>query len=164
MRKQHFHVKFLKGYGHSISVKNSKIILKNCHDPFSEPSTEEWFIKNMPYERIILQGKGYVSTEGLAILSQNNRTVILLDTFGNPITFCHGIRNSLTATKYRIAQYETFQNKEKTDYLIQQIKKAKLESQIKFLKSTNRPDVQEGIVKLSRSGQSEAVSSRLSCL
>ena len=78
MRKQHFHVKFLKGYGHSISVKNSKIILKDCHDPFSQPSTEEWFVKNMPYERIILQGKGYVSTEGLSILSQNNRTVIVL--------------------------------------------------------------------------------------
>jgi len=38
----------------------------------------------MPYDRIILQGKGYVSTEALSILSENNRSVILLDTFGNP--------------------------------------------------------------------------------
>ncbi len=39
--KNHYNIKFLKGYGHSISVKNSKIILKDCHDPFSEPDTEE---------------------------------------------------------------------------------------------------------------------------
>ncbi len=37
----HFNVKFLKGYVFSISVKDSKIILKDCHDPFSEPQTEE---------------------------------------------------------------------------------------------------------------------------
>ncbi len=115
----------------------------------------------MPYDRIILQGKGYISTEGLAILSENNKTVILLDTSGNPITTCHGIRDSYTATKYRIAQYDTFRDKAKTDYLTRQITKAKLDSQIKFLKSTNHPDVQEGIVKLSREGLSEAVSSRI---
>ena len=31
----HYNVKFLKGYGFSISVKDSKIVLKNCYDPFS---------------------------------------------------------------------------------------------------------------------------------
>ncbi len=161
MVRNHYNIKFLKGYGHSISVKNSKIILKDNHDPFSQPITEEWFVKNMPYDRIILQGKGYVSTEGLAILSENNKTVILLDTSGNPITTCHGIRDSYTATKYRMAQYDTFRDKVKTDYLTQQIIKAKLDSQIKFLKFTNRPDVREGIIKLSRPGLSEAVSSRI---
>jgi len=38
--KNHYDVKFLKGYGHSISVKDSKLILKNCHDPFSDCSIE----------------------------------------------------------------------------------------------------------------------------
>ena len=73
--KPHYNVKFLKGYGFSINVKDSKIILKDTHDPFSEPKTEEWFVKNMPYERIVLQGKGYISTESLSLLSENNRTV-----------------------------------------------------------------------------------------
>jgi CRISP-associated protein Cas1 len=159
--KKHSSVKFLKGYGHSISVKDSKIILKDCHDPFSPPKIEKWFVKHMPYDRIILQGKGYVSTEGLSILSENNKTVILLDTSGNPITMCHGMRDSYTATKYRIAQYDTFRDKTKTDYLTQQITKAKIQSQIKFLKFTNTPDVKEGIVKLSQLGLSEAVSSRI---
>jgi len=42
--KPHYNVKFLKGYGHSISVKDSKIIHKDCHDLFSKGTTEECFI------------------------------------------------------------------------------------------------------------------------
>jgi len=72
-KNNHFNVKFLKGYGHSISVKDSKITLKSNHDPFNPPEQEEWFVKNMPYEKIVLSGKGYVSTEALSLLSQNNR-------------------------------------------------------------------------------------------
>jgi len=63
-KRNHYNVKFLKGYDHPISVKDSKIILKNSHNPFSKPTTEEWFVKNMTYEKIILQGKGY-TTEAL---------------------------------------------------------------------------------------------------
>jgi len=130
----HYNVKFLKGFGHSISVKNSKIILKDCHDPFSEPTHEEWFVKNMPYEKIVLSGKGYVSTEALSLLSANNRNVILLDTYGKPVTFCNGMMDSQTATKYRMAQYDTFRDESKRQYLIKQIISAKKESQLKLLK------------------------------
>lgn len=86
-QKNHYNVKFLKGCGHSISVKNSKIVLKDCHNQFSEPVTEEWFVQNMPHEKIVLQGKGYISTEALFILNEKNCNVILLDTFGKPVPF-----------------------------------------------------------------------------
>jgi len=132
--KNHYNVKFLKGYGHSISVKNSKIILRDCHDPFSEPTQEEWFVKNMPYEKIVLSGKGYISTEALSLLSENNRNVILLDNQGKAITFCNGMMDSLTATKYRMAQYDTFRDESKREYLAKQIISAKKESQLKLLK------------------------------
>ncbi|MEK6929820.1 MAG: hypothetical protein AABZ42_04035 [Thermoproteota archaeon] len=56
-KKNHYNVKFLKGYGRSISVKDSKLILKDCHDPFSEPQVESWYIKNMPYEKIVIHNK-----------------------------------------------------------------------------------------------------------
>jgi len=56
MVRNHYNVKFLKGYGFSISVKDSKIILKNCYNPFEKPEVEEWFAKNMPYEKIVLSG------------------------------------------------------------------------------------------------------------
>ncbi|MCA9827120.1 MAG: CRISPR-associated endonuclease Cas1 [Nitrosopumilus sp.] len=132
--RNHYNVKFLKGYGHSIYVKNSKIVLKSNHDTFSEPETEEWFVKNMPYEKIVLQGKGYVSTEALSLLSQNNRNVILLDNHGKPVTFMNGMMDSLTATKYRMAQYDTFRNPEKREYLQKQIILMKQQSQLKLLK------------------------------
>jgi CRISPR-associated protein Cas1 len=161
VKQQHFHVKFLKGYGFSIKVKDSKLVLKNYYNPFSKPEIEEWFVNDMPYDGIVLQGKGYISTESLSLLSENNRAVVFLNNRGKQVNFCHGIRESLTATKYRIAQYDTFRDKSKTDYLTQQITKAKIQSQIKFLKFTNTPDVKEGIVKLSQSGLSEAISSRI---
>jgi CRISPR-associated protein Cas1 len=38
--KNHYNIKFLKGYGFSINVKDSKIILKNNYDPFKEPEAK----------------------------------------------------------------------------------------------------------------------------
>ena len=86
-QRNHYNIKFLKGYGHSISVKNSKVIIKSNHDPFSPPEQEEWFVKNMPYEKIVLQGKSYIFTEALSLLSQNNRNLILVDTYEKPVTY-----------------------------------------------------------------------------
>ena len=72
-QQNHYNIKFLKGYGFSVNVKDNKIVLKNAYDPFSEPEVEEWFVNNMPYEKIVLSGKGYISTEALGLLSENNR-------------------------------------------------------------------------------------------
>jgi CRISPR-associated protein Cas1 len=55
---------------------------------------------------------------------------------------------SLTATQYRMAQYDTFRNLEKCKYLAKQIVKAKLESQIRFLKITQRGEVKKAVSKL----------------
>lgn len=146
--KNHYNVKFLKGYGHSISVKDSKIILKNCSDPFSEPQIESWHVKNMPYEKLVLQGKGYISTEALSLLSKNNRNVILLDIHGKPVTYLNPVRESFVATKYRIGQYDTFRDESKRKHLARQIIKAKIDSQIEFLESCGNSESSEGIAKL----------------
>lgn len=147
-KQNHYNVKFLKGYGHSISVKDSKIILKDNHDPFSEPVIESWHIKNMPYEKIVLQGKGYLSTEALSLLSENNRNVILLDIHGKPVTYLNPVRESFVATKYRIGQYDTFRDESKRKYLARQIIKAKIESQINLLESCGNSESSEGIKKI----------------
>jgi CRISP-associated protein Cas1 len=133
-QRNHFNIKFLKGYGFSINVKDSKIVLKNCFDPFKEPEVEEWYVKNMPYEKIVLSGKGYISTEALSLLSEHNRNLILVDTYGKPISYLNPVMESLTATRYRMGQYDTFRDPEKRAYLSRQIVKAKLDSQISFLK------------------------------
>lgn len=131
-------MKFLKGYGHSISVKNSKIILKNCADPFSTPSIEEWLPNRMPYSKIVLSGKGYVSTEALSILSEHNRNVILLDAHGKLEMSINPVMDSFTATTHRIGQYDTFRDDKKRKYLARQIILSKIESQIRFLQSTEK--------------------------
>lgn len=169
IKRNHYNVKFLKGYGHSISVKDSKLILKDCHDPFAPPSIESWHPNRMPYEKIILSGNGYVSTEALAMLSENNRNVVLVDTQGNPQCVMSGIMSSLTGTKYRIGQYDTFRIPEKREYLSKQIVKAKIDSQIQFLKSTENNTIQSSIEKLEKhlnhlegnTLHSEAVTSRI---
>ena len=122
-KKNHYNIKFLKGYGFSFKVKDSKIVLKNCDDPFKEPEVEEWFVNNMPYEKIVMSGKGYISTEALTLLSQHNRNLILLDTYGKPISHLNPVMESLTATRYRIGPYDTFRNPEKREYLSRQIVK-----------------------------------------
>lgn len=145
----HYNIKFLKGYGHSVSLKDNKIILKNGLNPFSDQQDqEEWFITNLPYEKIVLSGKGYISTEALSLLNQNSRNLILLDTYGNPISFLNGMMDSHTATKNRIAQYDTFRDAEKCLYLQKCIVKVKIQSEIDFLTSTQSNAVQDGIVKL----------------
>ena len=132
--RNHYNIKFLRGYGFSIKVKDSKIVLKNCADPFKEPEVEEWFVNNMPYEKIVMSGKGYISTEALSLLSQHHRNLILVDTYGRATTYLNPVTESLTNTRYRIGQYDTFRDKVKSEYLSRQILKAKLDSQINFLK------------------------------
>lgn len=142
-------MKLLRGYGISISLKDNKIQLKNGVDVLSDKlETESWFITNLPYEKIVISGKGYVSTEALKLLNENYRNIILTDTYGKPVSFMNGMMESLTATKYRMAQYDTFRDPQKCQYLQKQIVKEKLESQINFLKSTDNELVKVGITKL----------------
>jgi len=63
--KAHFNIKFLKGYGHSISVNHSKIVLKSNHDPFSKPESEEWFVKNMP--QLLVERMDHDNLSGLSL-------------------------------------------------------------------------------------------------
>ncbi len=95
-----------------------------------------------------MSGKGYISTEALGLLSQHNRNLILLDTYGKPISYLNPVMESLAATRYRIGQYDTFRDPEKRNYLARQIVKAKLDSHINFLRSTNKPELNEGISQI----------------
>ena len=111
-KKNHYNIKVLSGYGVSVSVKDNKITLQENPDPFSKPQIESWFIGNMPYEKIVISGKGYLSTDALNLLCTHNRNLVLVDSHGKPTCMINGVMNSTTATRYRIAQYDSFRNKE----------------------------------------------------
>ncbi len=109
---------------------------------------EEWFVTQIPYEKIVISGKGYVSTEAIKLLSEKNINIILTDTYGNLISNMNNVKSSTTATNYRIGQYDTFRDPIKVEYLRKQFLTAKLESQIVFLKSLERKELQKGISQL----------------
>ena len=145
-QKNHYNVKLLKGDGVSIQLKDNRLCLKGGRDPFTgEQETEEWFVSQIPYERIVISGKGYLSTEAIKLLTDHNINVILTDTYGNLITAMHKVMSSPTATNYRIAQYDTFRDSEKVAYLQKQFLESKLNSQIQFLQSIHLPEVQAAI-------------------
>ena len=139
--KNHFNIKVLSGYGVSVTVKNHKLILKNGLDPFSQiQEVEEWFITNLPYEKILISGKGYVSIDALSLLSSHYRNVIITDSFGKPISLINGVMESSAGTRNRITQYDSFRKPEICRELSRKTIYDKIESQIRFIKSLKRDD------------------------
>ncbi|MEP0824662.1 MAG: hypothetical protein HRF40_04185 [Nitrososphaera sp.] len=71
--KNNYNVKLLRGYGASKSPKNKKVVLKGARDEFTGPQEiEEWFVTQIPYERIEIADKVYVSTDVIQLLVDHN--------------------------------------------------------------------------------------------
>jgi CRISPR-associated protein Cas1 len=66
--KNHYNVKLLRGYGVSINLKDNRIILKNGQNDITGKSEkEEWFVTKIPYEKIVISRKGYISSTKIFI-------------------------------------------------------------------------------------------------
>jgi|SRR5437773_6007985 len=147
--KNHYNVKLLRGYGVSINLRNNKVILKGGSDVFTgQFEQEEWFVTQIPYERIVISGKGYISTEAIKLLTEKNINVILTDTYGNLVATMHKVMSSPTAMNYRIGQYDTFRNPSKVLELQKNLLASKVQSQISFLKELRREEVNDAITGL----------------
>lgn len=104
-QKNHYNVKLLNGYGVSINPKDNKLCLKGGRDPFtSKQESEEWFVTQIPYERIEISGKGYLSTESVKLLTDHNIRIVLTITYGHLVTAMHKVMSSPTAANYRLAR------------------------------------------------------------
>jgi CRISP-associated protein Cas1 len=74
---------FLRGYGLSIKVKNTRLVFSQGIDPFSnEREILELPSSSCPFDKVVIQGKGYVSTESLERLAESNINVVMLDKRG----------------------------------------------------------------------------------
>ena len=154
------HIKILKGYGVSISLKDNQILLKDGKSPFNEEQDKEvWFVSKIPYDKIIISGKGYISTEAIKLLSEKNINVILTDTYGNIISNMNNVMSSNTSTTYRMGQYDTFRDPEKVMHLQKQMLRSKLQSQIDFFSSLKREELTRGIEQLR--GYKESISGHI---
>ena len=149
IRKNHSRVKLLRGYGASISLKANRVCLKDGVDPFTgEAEKEEWFVSQIPYERIVIAGRGYISTEAIQLLSDHNANIILVDSFGRLIANINHVMSSHAGTKYRIGQYDTFRKPEKVLYLQKHLLTAKLQSQINFFTLLNNDKLHKAVLAL----------------
>ena len=134
-QKNHYNVKFLKGYGCAINLKGNEVTLKNGLSPFSDSrEIETFYVTKIPYEKIIMSGNGYVSTNAIRLLTAKNIQVLITDTYGNPVSFMSHIMNSNTATKYRMGQYDTFRDESKKVHLQKKVSIDKIDAQIRLLR------------------------------
>lgn len=134
-QQNHYDIKYLRGYGSQISVKNQRIVLKNGIDVFTEKQeTEEYVPTGVPYSRIVLGKNGYVTNKAIQLLADNHVNLIFVDSFGNFKATIHEIMSSFTGSKRRMAQYDTFRDPDKVLYLQKELVKAKLQSEIDFVK------------------------------
>ena len=109
---------------------------------------EEWFVSQIPYERIVIAGRGYISTEAIQLLSDHNVNIILVDSFGRLLANINHVMSSHAGTKYRIGQYDTFRKPEKVLYLQKHLLTAKLQSQINFFTLLNNDKLHKAVLAL----------------
>lgn len=124
---------FLHGYGLSVSVKNTRLSFKQGLSPFSEK--QEWLelpSTKCTFDKVIIQGKGFVSTEALERLSESNINVMMLDKRGKLYSYFHQIGGHDPLIRQK--QYDAFRDEKKLEFLRKWLIKQKIESQIQLFK------------------------------
>ncbi|MDF2429864.1 MAG: CRISPR-associated endonuclease Cas1, partial [Nitrosopumilus sp.] len=120
----------------AITTKDSQIILKNGkHFYEKDHQIESHYPSKFPYERLVISGKGILSTDAIKSLSENNVNLIFTDSYGNPVSSLNFPMVSGIGSRNRMNQYDTFRDIAKTTYLQRQLLYSKFQSQIHFLSS-----------------------------
>lgn len=125
---------FLTGYGLSIKLQNTRLVFKQgSNDPFSQDKPE---VLEMPtsaanFDKVIIQGEGYLSTEALERLAESNINVIMLDKRGKLYSYFHQIGGS-NEPLIRQKQYDCFRDEKRLEHLRNRIVSQKIESQIRL--------------------------------
>ena len=102
--KNHYNVKLLRAM-----ALQSPLTITKMHEGWKDPFTghqnvEEWFVTPIPYERIVIAGKCYVSTKAIQLLTDHNINVMQLDSFAKLVANMNNVIASPTGTSYRIGQ------------------------------------------------------------
>src|SRR5437867_8621763 len=122
----------LTGYGLSVSVKNTRLVFKQgINDPFKKDKKEILKISasTCNFDKVIVQGKGYLSTEALERLSESKINVIMLDKRGKLYSYFNQIGGS-NEPLIREKQYDCFKDERKIEYLRKWIVSQKILAQI----------------------------------
>jgi CRISPR-associated protein Cas1 len=124
---------FLRGYGLSIKVKNTRMVFSQGIDPFSSKrETLELPATACNFDKVVIQGKGFVSTEALERLAESNINVIMLDKRGKLYSYFHRIGGHEPLIRQN--QYDGFRDESKLEYLRKWVVSEKIQSQINLFK------------------------------
>ena len=86
---------FLNGYGCSIRVKDTRLIFsQGVHAFQKEREVIETSVRACNFDKVVIQGDGYVSMKALQVLAENNIAVIMLDKRGKIFSHFNQISNS----------------------------------------------------------------------
>ena len=122
-----------QGYGCSIRVKDTRLIFSQGVHAFSkEREIIETSVRACAFDKVIIQGDGYVSTKALQILAENNIGVVMLDKRGKIFSHFNQISNSEPLIRQN--QYDAFRDEEKADTLRKWIMRERISSQIQLFK------------------------------
>ena len=127
---------FLTGYGLTVKAQNTSLIFKQViDDSFNreKPEALELPASAANFDKLIIQGKGYASTEALARLAESNINVIMFDKRGELYSYFHAIGGT-NEPLIRQKQYDCFRDEKKIEYLRKWIVSEKIESQIALFK------------------------------
>lgn len=126
---------FLTGYGLSIKVQNTRLVFKQgINDPFRRetPETLELPASACNFDKVIIQGKGYVSTEALQRLAEANINVVMLNKRGRLFSYFHQIGGHEPLIRQK--QYDCFRDEARLDYLRKWIVSEKIQLQIQLFR------------------------------
>ncbi|MGI0102500.1 MAG: CRISPR-associated endonuclease Cas1 [Nitrosotalea sp.] len=124
---------FLHGYGLSIKVQNSRLVFSQGIDPFSDKKEVlELPASACPFDKVVIQGKGYVSTEALERLAESNINVVMLDKRGKLYSYFHKIGGHQPLIRQN--QYDAFRDPKKLEFLRKWLVSQKIESQVQLFK------------------------------
>jgi CRISP-associated protein Cas1 len=124
---------FLTGYGLSLTVKNTRLVFKQGMHPF----TKNREILELPasacqFDKVVIQGRGYVSTEALERLAEGNINVVMLDKRGKLYSYFHQIAGHEPLIRQN--QYDCFRDEKKLEFLRKWIVSEKIQTQIQLFK------------------------------
>ena len=119
----------LQGYAVSIKLKNTRLVFTNGIDAKTgKQEIIELPASACPFDKVVIQGKGFVGLDAMQVLAENNINVVILDKRGRLFGYFNQIRGSDPLIRQK--QYDCFRDEARVEYLRKWIVKQKLESQI----------------------------------
>ena len=124
----------LQGYGLSLKVKNTRLVFTDGIDiRTGKQNRIELPASKCNFDKVVIQGKGFVSTEALERLAEGNINVIMLDKRGKLYSYFNQIGGS-NEPLIRQKQYDCFRDEKRLEYLRKWVVAQKIDSQIQLFK------------------------------